>query len=91
MLQRTTINICKADIGGQEMNARWNGKSLVILTEHESGYGQREYHAVEFDSLSDAEKYVEVVHANNNNHDCYIRARVETDPRKFDQYKRFLQ
>lgn len=73
------------------MNARWNGKSLVILTEHERGYGQREYHAVEFDCLSDAEIYQKKINADNYDPECYITAHIVTDPRKFDLYKRFLQ
>lgn len=73
------------------MNAHWNGKSLVVLTEHERGYGQREYHAVMFESLSDAEKYQVDINNGNYNPECYITAHIETDPRKFDRYKRFFQ
>jgi hypothetical protein len=60
------------------------GRYLVVLTEVE--YGEKDFHAVEFESMEDAEKYT----AQINTSPDYVQARIETDPRKFGDFKRFL-
>lgn len=66
---------------------------MVILTEHERGWGAKPFHAEEFDDLAAAEAYEKQVNGENTlptAPDYYITARIETDPRKFAGYKNLL-
>ena len=66
---------------------------LVVLREHERGWGQKDFHADGFETLVEAEKSCYEVNSQNtapNAPDYYIQARIITDPREFHLYESYM-
>lgn len=68
-------------------------KYIVVLTEYERGWGSKDFHAVECETLDQAIAREAETNSQNNEPtvpDYYIVARIETDPRKFAYYEKLL-
>ena len=66
---------------------------IVVLTEYERGWGSKDFHAVECETLDQAIAHETETNSHNTKPtvpDYYIVARIETDPRKFSNYERLL-
>lgn len=78
----------------ENLNQALNGVNyMVILREHEGGWGSKDFHAFGFKTIQEAEAKEKEVNDKNNlpsAPDYYIKARIETDPRIFYQYERLM-
>lgn len=66
--------------------------AVVVLTEHERGWGAKPFDATPYYTVADAERRVKEVNSHNNlpsAPDYYITADMTTDPSEFARYERF--
>lgn len=69
-------------------------KCLVVYTEYERGWGNKDFHAVEYDNLEKAQKVALEENSKNNLPvvpDYYIVARVVTDHAQFHHYEKLMK
>lgn len=68
-------------------------KCLVVYTEYERGWGNKDFHAVEYDDLEKAKNVALEENGKNNLPyvpDYYVVARVVSDPSQFHHYEKLL-
>jgi hypothetical protein len=66
---------------------------MVVLTEHDSGWGSKVFHAKKYSTYTEAKMHADEVNAENDKPsapDYYITAEIITDPEMFQYYEKYM-